>query len=469
MRENFEYNVDEGIDLMVTSLVLKGFLLYEEIWNEQPPLFYLMLAHWFKFFGLSVFYARVFILFFSLALLWAFYKTIEIEWGSLAAFIGTIGLLFSSLYLHLSTSVMMGTVAISLAMLSIYFIKVYRKTGFMRFLILSAVFMALSMLTKLFTAFLIPLLMLEIVFARGEKQKPSFSHIFLFLGSLSLLLFGVISYFSHSDFRMVFQQLVLPHFYAKLHFSDSDWVFFGEFLLDDYAVVLLALAGIGLLIFKKRWRFFFPVGWLILIAVVLAIHRPIYYHYYPFVSIPICWLSAIGIKELLSFKKNCLIRWLTIALIALFIFRLPVKWTRMVNSVKGGTSPQHAQVMNLLFKYRPITNWMFTDRPIFAFYANIPVPPELAIITEKRELQSNKMQGYLKHTLQRYSPELILLNRMEFYGSGVISYIKKNYTLIYQTEIPEWNWSSGLWKFKKSGSFVFLLLRKDIAKNEDKN
>ncbi|MCD6093580.1 MAG: glycosyltransferase family 39 protein [Candidatus Omnitrophica bacterium] len=468
MRESFEYNVDEGMDLMVTSLFFKGFSLYERIWNDQPPLFYIMLSHWFKFLSPSVFYARVFILIFSLILLWAFYKTIEIEWGSVAAFIGVIGLLFSSFYLHLSTSVMIGTVAISLAMLSIYFIKAYRKTGLMHFLILSAVFMALSMLTKLFTAFLIPLFILEIVFANKERKR-SYLQSFLFLGSLSLLLLGVISYFFHTDFRMVFQQLVLPHFYAKLHFPDSDWLFFREFLLADYAVVLLALAGVILLIFKKKWRFFFPVGWLILIAVVLAIHRPIYYHYYPFVSLPVCWLSAIGVKELLSFKKSHLIRWLTITLIALFIFRLPVKWTRMVDNVRGYTSPEHAQIMNLLFKYRPITHWMFTDRPIFAFYANIPVPPELAIITEKRGLQSNKMRGYLKHTLQRYNPELILLNQMQFYGPEVISYIKENYALIYQNEIPEWNWSSGLGKFEKRGSFVFLLLRKDIAKNEDKN
>ena len=469
MRENFEYNVDEGIDLMVTHLVLEGFPLYERIWNEQTPLFYIMLSHWFRLFSSSVFYGRVFVLVFSLMLLWAFYKTIAIEWGSIAAFIGTIGLLFSSLYLHLSTSVMMGTAAISFAMLSIYFIKVWTKTDLKRFLIFSAMFMALSMLTKLFTAFLVPLFILEIVFANKERSRPLFSHTFLFLGSLALVFFSVIFYFFRFDFRMVFQQLVLPHFYAELRFPNSGWVFFRKFLLADYAVALLALAGVILLIFKKKWRFFFPVGWLILSAVVLTIHRPIYYHYYPFVSIPVCWLSAIGVKQLLSFKKNHLIRLITIALIGLFIFRLPVKWTRMVNSVKGRTSPQHAEVMNLLFKYRPITHWMFTDRPIFAFYANIPVPPELAIITEKRGLQSNKMRGYLKNTLQKYSPELILLNQMQFYGPEVISYIKENYALIYQTEIPEWSWSGGLWESEKSSSIVFLLLRKDIAKNEDKN
>ncbi|RLI52493.1 MAG: glycosyl transferase family 39, partial [Candidatus Thorarchaeota archaeon] len=154
MKEGFEYGVDEGMDIEIASLYSQGYPLYTKIWNDQPPLVYLMLAHWFKFFSPSVFYARVFILIFSLILLWAFYKTIEIDWGSVAAFIGVIGLLFSAFYLHLSTSVMIGTVALSFAMLSIYFIKLYQQRKKHWFLIASAAFLAFSLLSKLFTAFL---------------------------------------------------------------------------------------------------------------------------------------------------------------------------------------------------------------------------------------------------------------------------------------------------------------------------
>ena len=80
---------------------------------------------------------------------------------------------------------------------------------------------------------------------------------------------------------------------------------------------------------------------------------------------------------------------------------------------------------------------MFTDRPIFAFYANMLVPPELDIITEKRDFTENITQDYCINKLQEYRPELILLNDLKYYGPKVLSYIKGNYINIYQGEILE--------------------------------
>ncbi len=115
----FEYNTDEGINLMKSWLFMKGFLLYKQIWSDQPPLMTLILSYWLKLFGLSVYHARILILIFSVMLLWAFYQTIKILLGRILAFIALVFLVLSTAYLRLSVSVMIGIPALALAMFSI--------------------------------------------------------------------------------------------------------------------------------------------------------------------------------------------------------------------------------------------------------------------------------------------------------------------------------------------------------------
>lgn len=216
-------------------------------------------------------------------------------------------------------------------------------------------------------------------------------------------------------------------------------------ILADYDIALLALMGIILLIKQKKWQLFFPVLWLTTALIILMLWRPIWDHYYLLVSIPICWLAAISFSQKTnkSKKMDIFLRWITVALIIITIARLPLKCYRTWRSVRistGGkaTSEEYALV-NLLLRYKPYIRWVFTDRPIFAFYANMLVPPELSLTTEeKREFKDTMAQNYLIDKLQKYNPELILLDRFKFYGPQVISYIERNYTKIYP-EHPEYD------------------------------
>lgn len=47
----FQFDNDEGINLMKALLFERGFSLYDEIWSDQPPVFTVLLAWWFKIFG----------------------------------------------------------------------------------------------------------------------------------------------------------------------------------------------------------------------------------------------------------------------------------------------------------------------------------------------------------------------------------------------------------------------------------
>ncbi len=146
---------------------------------------------------------------------------------------------------------------------------------------------------------------------------------------------------------------------------------------------------------------------------------------------------SIGISQGWFPKKNTfdmldiLLRWLTLGLIILSITLLPAKYHRMRTSLQGKTSFQEHQILKLILKYKPNTQWLFSDIPTFAFSAGILIPPEIAVTTVKREFTSDSAGDYFVRILKKYSPEQILLSSSYKYSPKIISFIQENYLKIY--------------------------------------
>ena len=64
-REKLQFDSDEGLNLMRSMLVAKGYPLYGEVSSDQPPLFNHLLAIVFRVTGFEVNPARVFVLLFA--------------------------------------------------------------------------------------------------------------------------------------------------------------------------------------------------------------------------------------------------------------------------------------------------------------------------------------------------------------------------------------------------------------------
>ncbi len=502
----FEYDYDEGTNLIESALFLKGFPLYTEIFSDQPPLFTAILSFWLKLFGASTYQARLLTLVFSVILLWAFYQTINNLQGRLCAITAVIFLILSAIYIRLSISVMIGLPAFSFALLSILCITYYRKLRFRRLLLLSGVSMALSLQTKFSTAFLIPIIIVEIMLAQKKNPKgnietvfgnnstqPAKQHaictflyhtrhnyltspIFLWTADLLITYFLIALIFFKFNFSLLIQQLFQFHL-TKPALSLSNFNFgimdIYKILSRDYDICLLAIIGIILLIkdkklhpakggiqdflmkfqwlgkfytfpYHKKWRFFLPVSWLILAYIILLKWRPVWYHYYLFISIPLCWLAGISFSEFFKlnprqglFKKRDGLYWITAGLIILIIFNLPFKYSAILKEINIGTMPQEYTTLEIMSKYKKYTHWIITDRPIFAFFGNMLVPPELAVIGDKRTFITGASQDYFIAKLEKYKPEQILLSRSSLYGAKALSYIENKYTNIYGVKIPE--------------------------------
>jgi len=433
VEQTFVYDPDEGYESIKAILLLKGFSLYHQIWSDQPPLFTVILAFWFRLLGYSIYYGRILILIFSGVLLWTFYQTIKNLQGRICAWAGVIFLTLSTVYLRLSVSIMIGIPSLSLSMASIYCLSLYRKSHSKGPLILSAFLFALSLQIKFFTIFLLPLFVLEIVFSCSKNGKNnSLSSILLWLGGVLAVYLTVFFIFFRFNFTEAARQLFLPHL-KQPNVPCSNFSLIAKMIITDYDIALLALIEIILIIKQRKWQFLLPILWLASALIILMVWRPVWYHYYLLISIPLCWLAGISISELFNNKKIFL--WIITSLIILAILRIPHKYTRMLESLEGKTSSSQTAVVKELLKYKSYTRWIITDNPIFAFYTDMQVIPELALISWKRSFISEEDTNFFLNILNKYRPELILLNNPHYYSLKIISYIEKNYTNVYQDGI----------------------------------
>ncbi|MCK5492895.1 MAG: glycosyltransferase family 39 protein, partial [Candidatus Omnitrophica bacterium] len=292
IKQTFEYNPDEGINLIKTSLFQNGFSLYKEIWNDQPPLFTLILSFWLKIFGQSAYSARILILIFSSILLWALYQIIRIRQGHICAFIAITFLTSSTDYIPLSTSIMIGIPSLCLALLSILCVVSYAKNQSNYLMILSGAFMGLSLQTKFFSAFLIPIILLEIIQNKQLylKKKKILSSIGLWLISLSVVYFFITLIFFNFEPQLFIKNLLQPHL-LKSVFTEFKYSFLSKLILpfNDFVIIIFALTAPFLIEKQKKRQLFFPFLWLSFAFIILFIHRPVWRHHYLLISIPLCW------------------------------------------------------------------------------------------------------------------------------------------------------------------------------------
>jgi 4-amino-4-deoxy-L-arabinose transferase-like glycosyltransferase len=426
----FEFNPDEGTNLIKAKLALEGFDLYKQIWSDQPPLFTALLSFWFRLFGASVYSGRLLVLFFSLLFLCLFYLNIRIRTDRLTAMTAVIFLILSSQFLRLSVSVMIGLPSLAWALLSLYFAAVYSRSGRRIELWLSSIFMAFSLLTKFFTIFLAPIILMEALHSQKPNKKLSAKALLPALSWISgiIIMYSLIilAYF-YPDSNLFVQQLFKPHI-SKIAIPQGGFsALLGSFI-QDYDITLLAILGLAASFrVKTNKHILFPGLWLGLALLVLIIHRPVWDHYYTLLSIPMCWLAAVIFVEYFRQgrpeKKKTLPYYLVFALVILTAARIPFKFIDAYFLLNLPEAKEENKILDLISKHKQDDKWIFTDLPVYAFKSGLLVPPETAVLTSKR-LPTTELTIQV---LKRYKPRLILLGRFQAYDPEIITIIQKDY------------------------------------------
>ena len=449
-RNRFQFDGDEGINLMKASLVAKDYPLYDQIWSDQPPLLTYFLVAVFRLFGAEVNVARLLILFFSAVLLLASYLILRLIWGDLHALAGTFLIIILPTYMRLSVSVMVGLPSITFAMLSLLAVVLWHKQRKPLWLVLSALAMSVSVLIKIFTGYLVPiiglgLLVNEFVRMRGRLRLWDL----IWPAGLWAVIFGALTAAAILIWVGVgnLDQLVESHIQAEGLFNNQIYTI-NYHLQDSKLLLLLSLFGAGFAIIGRRWLSLYLIAWAGTAYVLLLRHSPVWYHHQLLVTLPAAMLGGIAFAEaiqaLLSAYRNhqlftarSLLAVLALVSFAAVLFDQVPDVAQYPPRLKFGSNfvqkpLQATEIFTGMYEkaqeYGPRSQWMVTDLPMLAFRLGMKVPPNLVVFSNKRFKTDLIADGELYKAIETYQPEEVMVLKPI---RGWDAYLSPNYQLVY--------------------------------------
>jgi len=472
-RTYFEVDPDEGNNVIKSLLMDRGYHLYSQIWSDQAPLFSYALQWWFDLFGWTTHAARVFMIVCSAVTLWGVYQTARLLAGHVAGIAAVILLLLTPYYIALSVSIMLGLPALMWAVVSLWALTAWMQRGGNVWLVVSAVALSLSVMTKLFTGFLVPIFGAAVLIkawrdGRGRVAPlrriiPAATWSGAWLLPTAVLLLVIVR-------PAGFSQLIRPHVQAQDVYAEVAetaniaWRLTGEGKpggAED--IIILGAIGLGLALLQRRWAALIPAAWAAAAYVSLAWHAPIWYHPVPLVMIPVALLAGLASGGIVPATRRrealprtagavgtVVLRLAAVACAISVIVGIPGEHGKYASSKQlGGMveyAPRDRYLTAVMRQYAQRSEWVFSDRQIYAFAAGLPVPPELSVTSRKRLLTTQMSNEDIVNILQEYSPEQIVMGgwRMAM-TRPMLEFLREQYTLIYSDELNPAGGSVGLY------------------------
>ncbi len=444
LRTALELSTDEGYELMKAMLVSRGHPLYASVWSDHPPVFTQLLALLFRTFEPSAYVGRLLILCFAVALVWTLSKLVSRSFGWVGGLTATVLIASSSTFLEQSVAPMIELPAITLALASVLAASAYCSTRRLAWLVLSGALFGCALQVKLTSATLLPAL--TVAYLSSRPVWPDH------LRDLAVWCGAVIS-ISGLIVAVFYQPHTVSEFWAS-HFSTVTSAALpvryafrpGVFFSDARALSVATMLGVALLASKRRRDVLCPA---VLFGTVLAIHwrhRPYWYYYDLHFAVPMAWLGAAGIVGWYGLLRNDRAKswirrsparlasaWLAYSLvIVLTVVDAPRLIWNQVRRLHNAPLATQTPLVAALRRRAPTTKWAFADRPIYPFWAGLPVPPEMAGVPFKRIWSGSVTEETVYESWEKYKPdEILLLNTLAGWESRAVlsAYLRDHYEL----------------------------------------
>ena len=396
-----KFGDDEGIELMKGFLCSKGYTLYTQIWNDQPPVLTMLLDGAFRLFGATLPVGRLLAAAFGLLLFCSLFLIVRQRGNLWMAFLAVFFLVCSPGVLMLSLSVMLEVPTFAIALLSVYCL--FRWSGRKRpvWLWISGLVMGVALGTKLTAILTLPAILLEIVLAT-RNHKPGWQKIAMiaaaqWMGATVLVVILITVLWGKESLQTSFLS----------HFSErpvpgmprpEDFPFPLTMVVGHFECVAAALAGI-LLSMKRRTlrQMAFPITLLVTGLVIHLIHRPCWQYYYLHLAIPLSWLAAYAIYEAIIWSFAVLAKarswfasaagWKGVvicAVAALVILRSERRLEGGIIDIRRRPPAESDAIVIKMKQNAMHTHWVYCEEPIYAFASCSLTPPELAVVVIKR-------------------------------------------------------------------------------------
>lgn len=449
----FEFDPDEGVELIKALLYSRGHELYNEIYNDQPPLFTIVLSVIFKLFDEKVIIGRITVLSFSVVLISASMVYLRLFWGVIHAFTVVGLILLVPYYIRLSVSVMIGLPAVSLAMVAFLFLSLWHRNQERKYIIFSAAFLSLSVFTKLITIVLVPIFALGILLqcVQIRKKLEHIDRAFLpfgvwllaFLGLSAILGKFLVGFENLSQLLEIHSLARSINFFQQLATENNLF----NLLKPSWGILFLGALGALTTIIRRKWTALYLVAWILAGIISLAITVPVWYHHTILITVPAAILGAIFVGEIVvRVRKNIHERdehsrkeytaiGLGLCAIALVIYtRIPPIFNqlspRLTNIIQTNEdATPDTEVLALIGDHAGDKELMITDRPMFAFRARISVPPNLALFSGKRLYTGVLTEDDVIESIETIEPGIVLLARFPL--GEVEHFLNGSYKRIY--------------------------------------
>jgi 4-amino-4-deoxy-L-arabinose transferase-like glycosyltransferase len=446
-RNRLQFDGDEGINLMKASLVMKGYPLYEQIWSDQPPLLTYTLVGAMRLLGTQVNTARFLILLLSAVLLVAAFYTLRKIWGYPHALVGALLIIMLPFYLQLSVSVMVGLPSLTFAVLSLLGVISWHQGRRWIWLVLSALAFSASVLIKLFTGFLIPIILVGLVLGEWtrSRNRPTLRALLspaLIWGAVfSVVTIGaILLWVGPANLTQLYQS----HLEGAAIFDNQIFTI-NYHLRDSLPLLLLSLFGILFTIISRRWLSLYLVFWMSCAYLLLLRHSPVWYHHQLLVTVPAAMLGGVAVGEGLHwalvairerhwFRLRNLFALLALLAFALVIYdQVPDVSRRLRSGANWADGPLQGsdlleEAYQYVEQYAPDTQWMVTDLPMFPYRFDLLVPPNLVVFSTKRFKTDLIAEEELYRTIDAYQPGMVLINKRIL---GLQPYLDEDYQLVF--------------------------------------
>jgi 4-amino-4-deoxy-L-arabinose transferase-like glycosyltransferase len=445
-----EFGADEGYELMKALLVSLGHPLYGEFWNDQPPLHTELVAVLFRIFGPSAYVGRLLSVGFAMALVGALYGVVRRSSGRAAALVSVLLLVCSPYFMQLSVSVMLELPAMSVAMGSVWAWTRYAAGKGRWWLIGSGVLIGCALQVKLTAVVFGPALAAAWLLSRHRDDPESseaggdrFWGRWLepaVWGSAAVAAFGVIA--------LALYDMETVRAFWMSHFSEGTRAvvaaeqhgFRLRSMQYEFEFWIPAMVGVAVIGWRRRWDLLVPVVLLATVMLVHLWHRPYWPYYRLHFGIPMAWLGGVGIAEWYralwsedlraswTARAKAVIGWPMWSMLVALVLTLAPENGWLELRKLGIARSAHEDPMVLKLRERAAqTRWVYADRVIYAFWAGLPVPPELAVVPHKRVWSEQITAEEVIECLERYRPEQVLLVPGAEERLGLTDYLETHY------------------------------------------
>jgi len=426
-RQVFEFNPDEGNNLIKALLLLQGRSFSSGIWSDQPPLFAYALLACFKVFGTNIGIARSLTLVSSAVLVFALYDSVRMLASQrcsalathLGAAIAVVGLLVSARFAPLRVSVMIGLPSIALLALALWAALsagccAAGPRARARFEVAAGMLLSLSLAIKMFTLFVAPivyvtLLAPELARLKQTELRPLLGPSARFAaGLLPMLLVAFAPVLTSGAFHELFRS----HLAAESQYDSGISV--GHLLVMDAVLYAATLVGLPFVLRAQRMVALPWLAWLVLATLLLSVHNPLWSHHSQLMVAPAAGLLGLGVANGLGrlppMRQRLFALLLSAGILVLLFTAAGARVRRLHRPGPRHESRRDVAAIAAIRHANVAPGTMITARQIFAFYLERAIPVQLSVTSLKRLRTGGLVTDELVSLVGASDTQLILLS-----------------------------------------------------------